>query len=810
MTGVQKVITVKDQTGGISTVFDDVNPTDMNTEDLAMLPLRRFKDMSDGVSTYLSRALNIANFTWTSTTTGQFLVVDPWSYVATNVSTRDKVKNFSTMKGKLHIRIVTNGTQFHYGRAIVSYVPFYSLQSAVYKAKYLVTPLIFQVQNVEINPTTSKPVEMVLDMFTDVDSIGLQGQTTISLSDMGSLLFTVLTPLQSANVATPDPITIQVYAWFDEPSLGVPTPNTSVLQAGDEMTNTGPISKVASAVAGAASYFKNIPIIGRFATATEIGAQAVGGIASLFGYSNPVTLNRDQLFKSTSASNYCQIVGKDSSKIFSMDPLRQLTIDPKSVGFPDRDEMSFAFLYTIPFYMRGINWTTVAAPGTLLAVIGVSPCATWQTVPGAGLVNHHLAPIQLLSKMAECWTGALKYRFKVVCSPYHKGRLLFRYHPYRTGSAIVGYGDVTSQSVIFDIGLNSEKELIVDWSRPSMWLPTGMAFAPPDSNQNSNTSAGGSTTSCPDYCNGEISIEVLTELTAPIASAPVTIHVFVEGTESLRFSNWNMGALATPGTAIVQAGPDIEMSMGEVKSTTLGMGSMFPEQLNRVTVGENVASLRALLRRTYPLGIKYQAPSSGLNITNGNVLVSSNYPLVLPQTTAITQVCETPYQHPLQVWRNAYAASKGSIRYKIDRYNRSGGTLQNTNLSRIYGSAATVTTTNILATGLGGPLTQFTNYERVNGWAQLGAAESLVEFEVYDTNIKKYRLATFNEGPQDAVRLVDYFVNYTDTTLNGDKVLYSVVAATGEDHTFLYFTGMPIIQTGVGGWSVIGLVNRVP
>lgn len=805
MTGVQSVISLKDQSGGVSVVFDDVNPTEFTTEAMDIPSIRDFEDKSDGVVSYLKRAININSYTWSSATSGQFLVVDPWSYLATNVPVKDKVKYFSTLKGKLHVRIVTNGTPFHYGRIVVSYVPLYSVQTADYRAKYLQVPLIFQVQNCEINPTTSLPVEMQLEMFTDQDFLPLQGQNATSLTDMGRLLFTVLAPLGSANAASPDPITIQIYAWWDDVALGVPTPYADVLQAGDEMTSRGPISKIATTVASTASFFKNIPIIGRFATATEIGAKAVGSIAGLFGYSNPPLANRGEFVKKTTAVNFCQVSGRDSSKLMSMDPLRQLSIDPKSVGFPARDEMSFAFLYKIPCYLRTITWTTAQTPGTLLALIGVSPCSTWQVVPAAGEVDHYQGPIQMMSHLCENWTGSLKFRFKVVCSTYHKGRLVFRYHPYRTTQAISGYGEVTSQAVVFDIGLDSEKELIVDWSRPQLWLTTRNDVAPKDSTLDSNTNAGGTQNNCPVNCNGEISVEVLTELTAPVSTASITIHVFMEGTDSLRYSDWNSAISAAPGMAQFQAGENTELEYGEVKSSRLGLLKDTPTSLLKVTVGEEIASVRALLRRPSLMGYNYKDTTGPIG-DGKTANFGFYYPAAIDDFgTGSTNFIKLPIQSNMQVWKNCYVGYKGSIRYKIMRINAAPTRISIANTQLIKTSKMTNAP---IVDDLGaviGLTTTTTNYLMLKnqGWAVLDPSDPVIEFEVPDLATKKFRLST-GDGPSvyDSVLLVDTVNGWSDstTTLVSD-LMYEVMISAGEDFSLFYFTGCPMMHTQPTGWA---------
>lgn len=779
------------QSGGKLTAFDDVNPTTTVHESALSKPLMDYKDMSDGVSNYLRRAQLIRTHVWSpSDPVGQILTFNPWVYIQGNTLIRERIRYFSTIRGKLRLRVITNGTPFQYGLMMLNYVPLAPLQHPNYRTKYTNTVLTgYQTQHVEINPTTSAPVEMLLDLYTPDDSIPLNvAADSVSLANLGNCYLYVVAPLLSANQAVADTITVQIYAWFEEIEFGVPTPESVVVQ-GTEQLGKGPVSTIASAVATGASYFKNVPIIGKFAMATEMGASAVGKIAGLFGYSDPILLERYNMYKEQTAINYCQSIGRDSSKKLTFDPMQELSIDPASVGFPPRDELTYAHLYKVPFYGRNMTWNVADVPGTVLGVIGVTPGqSSWDVVTPP--IRHRLGPLGMLSLMTKWWTGPLKFRFKVIASAYHKGRIQFRYVPRRTGATLPGYGESTSQTVVMDIGLDSEKELIVNWSQPQLWQRTTISTGLLHSGLNSNVVNGGDATAMPSNCNGEIVVEVLTELTAPQLIAPVTIMVMMEGAEGLKFAYYFNN---NQTQFVVQGVDDPELVMGNKKSVTVGGTGSVVENLMKVTFGEEIASLRSLFKRPMPIGVSS-------NIVGTQTAKQVFTRVVLPRQKSFPssgpQIANNPVQSFYDMWRPAFVGEKGSVRYKIQRLVPNTFAVQNSQFirSNFYGGPGNV----------GNPWVQLANpaaatvvnSDKILGWAQMKPTEGIYEVEVPDYNPRKYSATTAGMGgasyvtlQSDVAVLLDTIDNFTDTTAN--VLQYDLALSWGEDHTLLYFSGCP-------------------
>lgn len=789
---VQNEVTLSGQKGGALTVFDDVNPTN-SVEEETVGPVRSLGDFSDGMNSWLKRAQLIQTYTWASTTPlGFWVSFNPWTYIATNPVISNKLQYFSSLRGNLRVRIICNGTPFHYGRLTVGYVPLAPLMSPLQRVRYEHTAALYQVQYVEINPTTSVPQELKIPFISDTDAIPLQGQTATSLANLGTAYVHVSSLLRSANAALPDDVSVQIYAWWEDIEYGVPTPDVAVLQAGNEQIGTGPVSKVATAVATTASYFKNIPFIGRFATAAEMGAKAVSGIASLFGYSNPVLVERYQMFKEQSAINYCQTTGRDSSKKFTLDPLNQLSVDPGSCGMPSRDEMAFARLYPVELYMRSISWAIATVPSTVLAVIPVTPYMFNYQSATKAIPN----PVALLAATSQNWSGSLKFRFQVINSAYHKGRIQFRYVPKRVGASVAGYGQQTAQTCIMDIGIDSEKEIVVNWSSPSLWLPTGYNSAIFDSNTNSTTGFASGT---PYFANGEIIIEVLTTLSAPQLVAPVDIHVYMSGCDDLRFNNWDNHNLTAYNIALQAGDGDAELVKGNLKSVQFGGKSVTPSSLTKVTMGEEIASLRALFKRPCPMG--HNTTRANGTAIIGYASVSTFYPL----RTSGELTAEKPFGAYrttfLDLWKHAFVGYKGAIRYKILRFPTRNNTLYACVATRTNGQFCKLNMPQPTNTAAGVPSTVVYG-PMIRGWTDFKPTESVVEIEVPDYNPKKFWLSGFGlatgtsyiSNQIDGVQIDDHFATL-DTTASG-AMHYEILQSTGEDFSLLYFLGCPQFTMG--------------
>lgn len=191
---------------------------------------------------------------------------------------------------------------------------------------------------------------------------------------MGQLTFQNFTILQSANGATGAGVTIQIYAWAENVELSGPTIGLA-LQSKDEY-GTGPISRPASAVAQVARSLKTVPVIGRYATATEIGASAVSKIAKTFGWTNVPVISDAQPLRSVPFPQMASAeIGYPVEKL-TLDPKNELTVDPSAAGLPSNDELALSNFLTRESYITSFPWTQSNVSDDILWTTAVTP-AMW-------------------------------------------------------------------------------------------------------------------------------------------------------------------------------------------------------------------------------------------------------------------------------------------------------------------------------------------------------------------------------------------------------------------------------------------------
>lgn len=229
--------------------------------------------------------------------------------------------------------------------------------------------------------------------------------------NMGRLELTELVPLRMANAAGATTVEYSLFLWMTEVELQLPTPYPVIAQS-DEYSGEGVISKPASVLAGWASWFKDVPVIGKFARATEIGANAVSGIASIFGFSRPLQLADVHHFRPRYFGPMANTSGKDLSLKLTQDPKNEVTIDPTVLGLPPVDSMAFANIISREGVIAFFDWNGNQASGTTLARIPVSPAVIdiEQSGVTAGAFRFRYTPVAFVSQAFTQWTGSLKYR----------------------------------------------------------------------------------------------------------------------------------------------------------------------------------------------------------------------------------------------------------------------------------------------------------------------------------------------------------------------------------------------------------------
>ncbi len=569
-----------------------------------------------GLSDFLSRPVRILNFTWSeSDPEGLTQTISPWNLFFNNTNIKYKLNNFAFLRANLKIKIVVNASPFYYGSMRACYQPLPS-----FKASTIISGTINGIANTEfmpysqqpgvwIKPQTSEGGEMTLPFF--YPRAFLKAQVAQDFTDMGTLRFIIYNALQSANGVTGQGVSVQVYAWAEDvvlagPSVGLAMQAMEYGVKSDDEYGKGPVSNVASTVASIAGRFRSVPVLGKFATATEIGATAISGIAKLFGFTNvPVIDNVQPLRPSPFPQLASPEIGYPVEKL-TLDAKNELSIDPSILGLNNDDELAIQHFVSRQSFVVYSTWSTSTPVDTPLFTSRVAPGFA-HSIASSPSTNQS-TPMNLVSRLFRSWRGDIIFTFRFIASPFHKGRVRISYDPYGNGVQTTADTGATVFNKIVDLGTETEVDVRVPYQQALAWCYTS-----PDA-QLFTTSTTPALNYLDTVDNGIISVKVLTLLTAPVATSSVAMQVFVKGAENLEFANPdiptnNLSAFVAQSKEYVEEREGEDMKMGN-NSAELDV------KRARLHFGENVRSLRVLLRRSALLDIV--TPASNTSTSTGN------------------------------------------------------------------------------------------------------------------------------------------------------------------------------------------------
>jgi hypothetical protein len=574
-------------------------------------PTRKLMDTQDAsLEDFFKRPVKIADYEWNVATTLSE-GFNPWTLFFENKRVSNRLSNYNLLRATLHLKVLVNGNPFQYGRALMSYLPLHNFDALSSSAGLVQQDRIQESQrpHIFINPTTNTGGEMKLPFFFYKNYLNIvDGDWT----DMGYVYLKSLNTLRHANGAA-DSTTITVFAWAEDVSVSVPTGlNASGItaQSGreqDEANTKGMISGPATAVAKAAGMLKTIPPIAPFAAATEIGSNAVAGIAKLYGYSRPVETKNPEKYTPNVTTNLATTTIPDSTNKLTVDDKQELSIDPRIAGIGPEDQLSISSIAQRESYLTTFDWAETAAPETLLHNFRVLPTLFDTSGSGASTGYHHTA-LSAAALPFDYWTGSIKFRFQIVASAYHRGRIKVVYDPYYL-SATPEYNtnylevvDITEKNdFTITVGNAQEKSLIPVQDTTILTTP-GSYF---------NGTRFGSWIEG----NGVIGIYVVNELTTPNSTVTndIQVNVFVSAGDDFevfvpsdRLSRIvfkpQSGFEPQSGVETTQLNNNDAPGQGaddpdHTDSKDLVLPMTNHDMLNKVYIGESIKSFRSLLKR---------------------------------------------------------------------------------------------------------------------------------------------------------------------------------------------------------------------
>jgi hypothetical protein len=571
-------------TNEVTTSFYDTNPGESVGNNTSPLDYELADaQVAADLKTFLSRPVRIISTTWAQSDPVGLLSSNNrvWSLFLNNATIKRKLENYAFLRGNLKLKIITNASPFLYGSLRASYQPLPDFKQTTIQSAFPYSLVPYsQRPGVWITPAHSEGAEFTCPFMWPKSFI-----RTLVLAEanrLGSLDLVIYRGLQSANGSSSG-VTVQVYAWMEDVVLAGPTIGAA-LQA-DEY-GVGVVSAPASAVAAAASRLTSIPVIGRFAKATEIGASAVSNIAKLFGFTNvPVIDDAKPVRNSPFPSLASAEIGYPHDKL-ALDAKNELSIDPKIVGLDGEDELAISSFVQRESYLVDSTWTNAMAPDTPLFTSAVMPNLTY--VSGNAI---DFTPMSLVSNMFRNWRGDIIYRFRFIASPFHKGRVRISYDPQAPAIQTTGDTGPAVLNRIVDLGAETDIEFRIPYQQALPWCYTQSS---PNATGIWTTSSTPSLSLTDTFHNGIISVKVLTALTGPSTTASIGMQVFVKGAENLEFANPSSSHFELTPFALQS---EEYYDNGKVVSDQLGASTGNSSHRALVNFGESVKSLRTLMRR---------------------------------------------------------------------------------------------------------------------------------------------------------------------------------------------------------------------
>lgn len=770
---------------------------------------------------FLERPIRITQYSWTPGS-GLNVNFQPWSLFLADANVQDRLRKYYLLRGDLRVKAVVNGNSFYYGKAMLSYQPL-NTHDGIYANSFAgvneVGALMAQSQmpRVILDTTLSQGGELSLPFLYKQNWLNI---TTSDWTELGLMRLRSFVDLQHANGAT-DPLTISIFAWLENVELTIPTTNDPGSLSFQSEYGVGIVGKVASSISSTAKLLSAVPRIGPYARATDAWASTIGGVARTLGLSRPAILDSTKPYKPRFAGSMAVTDADEMVEKLSLDSKQELTIDPRTFGLTPEDEMDLSTVVMRESFLTSFGWSTTDVADGFLFNSYVCPtlCSfDVSTFSGADVV--YPTPMSHAAQLFKYWSGDIIFRFSVVASAYHKGRLRITIDPaWFDDSAGPGWNAVYTR--IVDISEERDFSVRVAWMQPEAYRDID-----PVSNLTQHFSNAIKFVAAQSFSNGIITVEVLNDLTSPsVSSTDVNVLVFVQGAENMRLMNPtgdNVADLSVfdsviPAPLEFQSGVDEGDVPGEVENADIDVAFSAPavhvkaqDDMDLVYGGESVRSFRQLLKRYW-----FSRGNSRIGSTAGFMQVHNfNRPNFPPyrgydfgagmDVTGAAHAYNYVGQTALNYITPCYVLKRGGIRYKYYASASSDSILSDVGVVR---TPVPITSYNALATVASTTSPSVTAALSISGLGDMGSGCTLtptkvqpvveVELPFYSKYRSSYARVTSTKGSYaDDTNIMNHQIQVTlqDGTANASYV--KAYVATAEDFAlglYLHAPAMYII-----------------
>lgn len=633
--------------------------------------------MPQGLGEYLTRPRLISTFTWAeNTASGVKATLYPWQLYFGDTNMVDKLRGFSLLRAKLHVKALINGSPFYYGSLCAVYTPLDGWRRDTVDTTDLSMTLIASSQkpHMWLDNQNCSTAQMELPFIFPYPFLDFT--STLSLRSMGKLQLIQYAPLLSANGVSGNNIDVQIYAWAEDVQLSGPT-NMPIVQS--EFIGDTQLSTMASTVANVAGKLESVPIIGPYAKATEMAASAVGSVANFFGFTNVPNVSDVAPMKPMVFQLASTELSEPTQKL-SLQTKQETCIGQQLHGGPPEDDLVIDRFVGRTSYLTSSVWSTTGTPGDSLFAAPVMP-----NMFGRSADQIAYTPLGWAANHFQYWRGPIKYTFRVVRSPFHRGRLQISWDS-RTGVLNQGptLGNPNTITKVMDLDGEDEVSFVVPYMQPELFLTMPQQTTSPIiPDPFFSVSAVPPPTPFPNS-NGIINVRIMNRLTAPEASSDVTLLVFVSAAEGFEF--------AGPVDFDITSGDTIWYTIGSSRTAIAQSDIVYNDEQEAHAItsdgnsdviyhqvfGEKLTSFRELMHRS---SLAYQYTPSIMNSDANKCTAQMNVPVKrLPPPPGVVnngwytgttsaganQRCFFTKFHPLLSIGSCYLGYKGSVNVTLN------------------------------------------------------------------------------------------------------------------------------------------------
>lgn len=731
------------------------------------------------------------------------LALPIWDLYTLNPTVRSKLRNYAYFKADLVVRISISGTPFHYGRVLVSYQPYPDRNATLTNLlllpsggrglllNYLSQSLGCKSMDVKAN----KPIEYRCPFISTKPMHRLYNSATTAISDItsyadleeaGTLVFMTLNQIKSVSL-TPSEVSVQIYAWAENVQLGCSTATqVQVTTESRDERDTGPVEKYATYGAQIMDHLSAVPYIEPVAKASSMILTGIGRIAAWFGWSRPPIIQQPYYVKNRPYANSSNLIGSETVERIVLDPKQELTVDPRVVATDD-DEMSIASIWSRDSYLTTFQWSV----GDPLMANPIFRCRVHPQLVTSytDLVNVYYQPtaMSFAATPFAYWHGDIIFRFEIVVSAFHRGKLAVFYEPNINQATLID-ADISANKNfirIIDIQETQSVELRVNWASPRAW---NFMLLENEVLRNYQNFSVATTEFAETYVNGYIGVVPFTEIQSPDGS-DIDVNVYVRGAD-LKFNQLSYTYL--PNDRVVYSESLFETAHdGKTMSFDLNDSKGTDEHIGEFHFGEIPVSFRACLHRYVTTrSTTLVAPLAGDRLLYRALI----YPLPSPPYGGTGTA---PVRNLFQYLRYAYVGMRGGMRKRIRA-------LTDGSYERLHRAHVSIE-----------PISQNETHSLTNptGWTnslQVGTAQFMpftnggieVELPFYSPNLFSFSFADDQIGSNNTFDMVDrwskmYILDIECATAADDLSYVIEDNAIAEDFCFLRFQGAPYYTTAV-------------